>query len=321
MKITKSELEVMMQEEAGKLTPRTEITSSEIKKMMEEELAVIDEAQATGYDLNKQISSALDKLENGDHRGAGMILYDVLENLESDDPQHNPTVGVGGSDDEGYSTIAGSRPMQEGRYSRSKSESDDPRAQAFEQAITLLDDLQYDSLEDDVSSYADDAVRAMSKALEELDYNRNQVGNDPEADAARKPLDDDGYPLRGSRPMQEARKRALKRDREKFANNTDMVSGLQKTITSYLKETGAKLDVRHSEIIERMSTRLMHVANSPMIKLSEGDATSRMISQLEQIGKEVQDANRRSSDPDMISRLDRIDQMITQLFDEMHNLL
>jgi hypothetical protein len=264
MKITKSELEVMMQEEVGKLTPRTAITSNELREMMQEELAIIDEAQATGYDLNKQISSALDKLENGDHRGAGMILYDVLENLESDDPQHNPTVGVGGFDDEGYSTIAGSRPMQEGRYSRSKSESDDPRAQAFEQAITLLDDLQYDSLEDDVSSYADDAVRAMSKALEELDYKRNQVGNDPDADAARKLRDPYGAPMR------ETRKHPLKRDSEKFARNTDMVSGLQKTITNYLKEAGVKIKPRHTKAVEKMSTRLMHVANSPMIRLEEG---------------------------------------------------
>ncbi len=124
----------------------------------------------------------------------------------------------------------------EGRYRRGKSESDDPRAQAFEQAISLLDDLQYDSLEDDVASYADDAVRSMTKAVQELDYLRNKVGNDPAADAAR-----------GSRPMQEARKRALKRDREKFASNQDTVSGLQKTITNYLKETGAKLDTRHEE--------------------------------------------------------------------------
>ena len=43
MKITKSELEVMMQEEAGKLTPRTDITSSEIKKMMQEEAAKLQE--------------------------------------------------------------------------------------------------------------------------------------------------------------------------------------------------------------------------------------------------------------------------------------
>jgi len=73
-----------------------------------------------------------------------------------------------------------------GRYHRSSYKGEDPRAQALDQAISLLNDLTYDSLEDDVASYADDAVRAMSKAIEELEYNRNTVGNDPEADAARK---------------------------------------------------------------------------------------------------------------------------------------
>ena len=72
-----------------------------------------------------------------------------------------------------------------GRYHRSSYKGEDPRAQALDQAISLLNDLTYDSLEDDVASYADDAVRAMSKAIEELEYRRNTIGNDPEADAAR----------------------------------------------------------------------------------------------------------------------------------------
>ena len=67
--------------------------------------------------------------------------------------------------------------MKEGRYKRSPYQGDDPRAQAFDQAIQLLDDQVYDSLEDDVASYADEAVRALSKAIDELEYNRNQVGN------------------------------------------------------------------------------------------------------------------------------------------------
>ena len=67
--------------------------------------------------------------------------------------------------------------MKEGRYKRSPYQGDDPRAQAFDQAIQLLDDQVYDSLEDDVASYADEAVRALSKAIDELEYKRNQVGN------------------------------------------------------------------------------------------------------------------------------------------------
>lgn len=54
---------------------------------------------------------------------------------------------------------------------------EDPRAQAFEQCIKILNDLTYDSLEDEVASYADDAARLLWKAAEELDYKRNQVGN------------------------------------------------------------------------------------------------------------------------------------------------
>ena len=69
----------------------------------------------------------------------------------------------------------------------------------------------------------------------------------------------------------EARKHPLKRDREAFTRNQDMVSGLQKTITNYLKETGLKIKPRHAAAVERMSTRLMHVANSPMIRLEEGN--------------------------------------------------
>lgn len=69
--------------------------------------------------------------------------------------------------------------------------------------------------------------------------------------------------------LKEARKRPLKRDREKFSNNQDMVSGLQKTITNYLKEAGVKIKPRHTKAVEKMSTRLMHVANSPMIRLEE----------------------------------------------------
>ena len=64
-----------------------------------------------------------------------------------------------------------------GRYHRTPYQGEDPRAQAFDQAITILDDQVYDSLEDDVASHADDAVRALSKAIEELEYQRNQDGN------------------------------------------------------------------------------------------------------------------------------------------------
>lgn len=54
---------------------------------------------------------------------------------------------------------------------------EDPRAQAFEQCIKILNELTYDSLEDDIAGFADDAARALWKAAQELDYKRNQVGN------------------------------------------------------------------------------------------------------------------------------------------------
>ena len=53
----------------------------------------------------------------------------------------------------------------------------DPRVEAFEQCIKILNELTYDSLEDEVASMADDAARLLWKAAQELDYKRNQVGN------------------------------------------------------------------------------------------------------------------------------------------------
>ncbi len=74
------------------------------------------------------------------------------------------------------------RVLGEGRYHFANSfgelnVSEDPRAQAFEQCIKILNELTYDSLEDEVASMADEAARALWKAAEELDYKRNQVGN------------------------------------------------------------------------------------------------------------------------------------------------
>jgi len=74
------------------------------------------------------------------------------------------------------------RVLSEGRYHFANSfgelnVSEDPRAQAFEQCIKILNELTYDSLEDEVASMADEAARALWKAAEELDYKRNQVGN------------------------------------------------------------------------------------------------------------------------------------------------
>ena len=76
--------------------------------------------------------------------------------------------------------------VSEGRYHFANSFdeldiSEDPRAQAFEQCIKILNELTYDSLEDEIASMADAAARSLWKAAEELDYKRNQVGNVDEA--------------------------------------------------------------------------------------------------------------------------------------------
>ena len=72
--------------------------------------------------------------------------------------------------------------LSEGRYHFANAfdeldVSEDPRAQAFEQCIKILNELTYDSLEDEVVSMVDDAARLLWKAAGELDYKRNQVGN------------------------------------------------------------------------------------------------------------------------------------------------
>ena len=74
------------------------------------------------------------------------------------------------------------RVLGEGRYHFANAfdeldVSDDPRVQAFEQCIKILNELTYDSLEDEIASMADEAARALWKAAGEIDYKRNQVGN------------------------------------------------------------------------------------------------------------------------------------------------
>jgi len=53
----------------------------------------------------------------------------------------------------------------------------DPRVVAMQQAMDLLDDLQFDSLESALDNMNTEVVRKLSIMLKQLDYNRNQVGN------------------------------------------------------------------------------------------------------------------------------------------------
>lgn len=118
---------------------------------------------------NKQLGPALEKIKGNVE--AAQLLGLLAQELGVDPGDISSVmskVKKGMSDKE---------EVAEGRYHRTPYKGEDPRAQAFDQAIQLLGDQVYDSLEDDVASHADDAVRALSKAIEELEYKRNQVGN------------------------------------------------------------------------------------------------------------------------------------------------
>ena len=53
----------------------------------------------------------------------------------------------------------------------------DPRVVAMQQAMDLLEDLQFDSLESALDNMNTEVVRKLGIMLKQLDYNRNQVGN------------------------------------------------------------------------------------------------------------------------------------------------
>jgi len=122
-----------------------------------------EEALGTFTDVTPEVQSALDALssalglatsggeESSPHPGGEPDIYAMMDE---------------GEDEGKYS-----------RYSRSSYKGEDPRAQAFDQAISLLSELTYDSLEDDVASWADEAVNLLSKAIDQLEFNRNKVGN------------------------------------------------------------------------------------------------------------------------------------------------
>lgn len=63
-----------------------------------------------------------------------------------------------------------------GRFSEQMKETD-PRVVAMQRAIDLLEDLQFDSLEDALDNMNTEVVRKLGIMIRQLDYNRNQVGN------------------------------------------------------------------------------------------------------------------------------------------------
>lgn len=56
-------------------------------------------------------------------------------------------------------------------------------------------------------------------------------------------------------------------------------------------------------------------------ELQEGDSMSRAISRLEDIGTTIKDVIQTSDDPETIERLERADHLITDLWEQMHELL
>jgi hypothetical protein len=67
--------------------------------------------------------------------------------------------------------------------------------------------------------------------------------------------------------------------------------------------------------------KLKQIIKEELNKLQEGDPTSRAISRLEDIGNIVKEVIQVSSDPEAVERLERADQLITELWEQMHDML
>ena len=67
--------------------------------------------------------------------------------------------------------------------------------------------------------------------------------------------------------------------------------------------------------------KLKQIIKEELGRLQEGDPTSRAISRLEDIGKVVQGVIKVSDDPVVIERLERANQMIDELWEQMHDML
>jgi len=67
--------------------------------------------------------------------------------------------------------------------------------------------------------------------------------------------------------------------------------------------------------------KLKQIIKEELSKLQEGDPTSRAISRLEDIGQVVQSVLKISNDPETIERLERANQLIDELWKQMHDML
>lgn len=290
--ITKSSILKMMEQELQNHTSGRSITKNKIKKMMEEELAKLKEGRNLHDEgLREMISDFLSSEISTWH---GVAKAEFQQHVEAN--------GFDLSQEVLQALSVGGAKLQELGPGTGHVEGTDPAGVVRQVADDLseMSDIMSDAPSTTTASEFAGAIQSLSQEL---------------VQAA------DELKIDGPRPahegLSEARKRPLKRDREAFDRNTRMVSDLQKTISSYLKESGAKLNKNHTAVIEKISTRLMHIANSPMIKLSEGDSNSRMISGLEKIGEEIKGIAHMSVDPAVLNRLELVEEMIQQLWQDM----
>ena len=110
-----------------------------------------------------------------------------------------------------------------------------------------------------------------------------------------------------------------------------LVSGVSKAIEwridqaftfvlDLLEDVNASDEYREvRKVLERASQSDLYQASQEPV--SESKETSRMITKLEKIGKELIQVDHMVTDPAVTERLEMIDQMVTELWEEMHNLL
>ncbi len=178
MRFTKKELKRIIQEEYQKV----------LKEYISEDAAQFAQQQnkaGKGPSDTKALNGmAMMKVEEAlkDKENCGEISFDVQAALDT----LSSALGLATSGGDESSPHPGGEPdiyamMDEGEGEEESSQSsfkgEDPRTQAFRQAISLLDELTYDSLERDVASDAKKAKDLLSKAARQLDFNRNEVGN------------------------------------------------------------------------------------------------------------------------------------------------
>ncbi len=287
--ITKQSITKMMEEELANMQPQA-ITKNKIKKMMAEELAKLKEG-LHDEGLREMISDFLSSEISTWHGEAkGELQKHVEANGFDLSREVLQALSVGGVEEELTN-------MKESPDRLIMQYQNDAKGAAMG-LLTAGKDMAGAGSTTSASDYASYVIKQANiivDAMVALEKHNNS----------------------GQEGLSEARKRPLKRHRDAFDKNTRMVSDLQKTISSYLKESGAKLNKNHTAVIEKISTRLMHIANSPMINLSEGDSNSRMISSLEKIGEEIKGIAHMSADPAVLDRLEFVEEMIQQLWQDM----